>query len=462
MYKKNVHVHFVGIGGIGMSGIAQIISQQGHIVSGCDSNIDQKSIHDLKNLGCHIGTNNSTSLCQNNSIDTLVYSSAIAQSNPELIWARTRNIPIIHRSVMLAELMRTKYSIAVSGSHGKTTTSSLLGHVLLEAALDPTIIIGGHLQSINSNARYGQGKFLVAEADESDRSLLKLYPTLAIITNIDLEHLETYQNLHDVVDTFKNFLDRLPFYGKAIVCTESTSIKSLLPLKNNTAITYGLNKNADWSAQNIKHKADYSTYEAFYKGTLIGPVHIAMPGIHNVLNSLAVLAAAREIEISFKTITQGLSSFTGVDRRFTFKGTYKGAAIFDDYGHHPIEIRHTLETARRKTSGNIMMLFQPHRYSRTQALWNDFVNVLASSNIDYLIITDIYEASESPLKGITSKHLLASIKKVNPNLKAVYVPLEKDFLSLRKEISSNIKNGDLLLLQGAGKVNLISAQLISE
>lgn len=459
MYKKNSHIHFIGIGGIGMSGLAQLLAKQGYTVSGCDNNQNQKTIKDCQAAGCSIASGNFSDTCKNKNIDLFVYSTAIRPDNPELMFAQQHNIQTTHRSKILAELMRQKYGIAVSGSHGKTTTSSLLAHVLLEANLDPSIAIGGHLNSIDNNAHHGTGKFFVAEADESDRSLLNLSPSLAVITNIDLEHLETYKNLHDVTQTFEQFLDNLPFYGRAIVCTDSPQIRSFLPLKHNQAITYGLKHSADWTAKNIIHLPDYSTFDAWYQNKKMGSVQVALPGIHNVTNALSVLAVGYEIEIPFATCAQALKSFTGVDRRFTFKGTHQGAAVFDDYGHHPLEIKHTLETARRKTNGKIMMLFQPHRYTRTQKLWDDFVELFTTAPIDHLIITDIYEASETPLTGITSKDLIAAIKHKKPSLEAFYIPLKSDYSALEQQISLNLQNGDLLLLQGAGKVNQISTKL---
>lgn len=462
MYKKNSHIHFIGIGGIGMSGLAQILAKQGYTVSGCDSNTHQKTVFDAQQAGCSIAPENFSNACQNTNINLFVYTTAIRANNPEILFAQQHGIKTVHRAQILAELMRTKYGIAITGSHGKTTTSSLIAHLLLEAKLDPSIALGGHLHSINNNAHNGTGQFFVAEADESDRSMCELFPSIAVITNIDLEHLETYRNLHDITHTFEKFLDTLPFYGTAIMCTDSPQVKTLLPLQNNNAITYGVENNPDWHARNITYFPDYSTFDAYFKNQKMGPVHIALPGIHNVTNALAALAVGQELEIPFTTTVQALKSFTGVDRRFTFKGLCQGAAVFDDYGHHPLEIKHTLETARRKTQGKIMMLFQPHRYTRTQKLWNDFVELFTTAPIDHLIITDIYEASETPLPGITSKELIAAIKRKKPSLEAFYISLKPDYTVLEEQISSILKEGDLLLLQGAGKVNDIYAQLIKK
>lgn len=459
MYKKNFHIHFIGMGGIGMSALAQLLAKQGYTVSGSDSNQNQKTITDCQKAGCTLISDNAY---ENAHIDLFVYSTAIKPDNPALTFARKHTIATAHRSEILAELMRTKFGIAIAGSHGKTTTSSLVAHVLLEAGLDPSIAIGGHLNRINNNSYAGSGEFFVVEADESDRSMLNLSPALSIVTNIDLEHLETYQNLQDVTHTFKKFLDKLPCYGKAILCTDSEQVKALLPLKKNKAITYGIDAQADWTAKNIVHAPDYSTFDAYFKNNLMGSVRVALPGIHNVTNALSVLAVSKEIGISFEKSAKALASFTGVDRRFTFKGTCKGASIFDDYGHHPLEIKHTLETAQRKTKGKIMMLFQPHRYTRTYKLWDDFVDLFTKFPIDHLVITDIYEASEDPVPGVTSQNLVEAVKAKCPSLEVYYIPVTSEFSELKQHFSSTLSQGDLLILQGAGRVNSIYAQLIEE
>lgn len=462
MYKKGSHIHFIGIGGIGMSGIAHILLKQGYAVSGCDTNVHQKSVYDLQTLGAQISNEHNGHLCQDSSITLVVYSTAIKQDSKELVGARARGVTTVHRSHMLAEIMRTRFGIAVSGSHGKTTTSSLISHVLLEAEYDPTVVVGGHLQNTGSNAHYGTGQFCVVEADESDRSLLNLPTTVGVITNISFEHLETYKNLHDVTHTFETFLSQVPFYGKAVVCIECPNIRSLLPLKNTSTLTYGLSHKADWSAHNIVHTAQYSTYDAYYKGTKMGTIQMPMPGIHNVLNSLAALTVGHEIEIPFATLAQAIQSFKGVDRRFTFKGICNGASVFDDYGHHPTEIRHTIDSARRTTQGKVVMLFQPHRYSRTQGLWNEFIELFAHSKVDHVIITDIYAASENSIDGITSQKLAETIQYINPAISIAYVPLTQDFSTLKAAVLSSLKPGDVLILQGAGNVNALSSYLIAQ
>lgn len=352
MYRKKMHLHFVGIGGIGMSGIAKILRYQGYTISGCDNDMDQQSVRGLQALGCSIFYGNNTDACKDSSIDVLVYSSAINNQNPEIIAAQKRNIPTIPRALMLAELMRTKYSIAIAGSHGKTTTTSLISHILIEAHKDPTVIIGGVLKTISTNAQFGLGDFLVAEADESDRSLVHLQATIAVVTNINLEHLDTYHDIDDIKNTFKQFLDNLPFYGTAIVCNDNEQIRSLLPLTHSKTIKYGLTDNADIYANSITLDIDHSTFEVFYKGHSLGTVRTNMPGIHNVLNTLAALAVGLELEVPFETIQSALASFKGVERRFSFNGCYKGAEIFDDYGHHPEEIKNTVIVANKRKKEN--------------------------------------------------------------------------------------------------------------
>ncbi len=460
MYHKKIHIHFVGIGGIGMSGIAKILKNQGYNISGCDLDIEQRSIKELKKIGCEIIYGHNTQLCNDSSIDILVYSSAIKLSNPEIISAQQRGIPTIPRALMLAELMRTKYSIAIAGAHGKTTTTSMISHILIEAQMDPTVIIGGHLKNISENAQFGKGDFLVAETDESDRSLELLKPTLAIVTNIDLEHLETYKDLDDIKETFKKFLNNLPFYGKAILCIDDPEIRSILPLAHIKTLKYGIENQADTYARDINLLPTHSTYNLFNKNEFLGEIHINMPGKHNVLNSLAAITLCLDLEISFETIKNSLKNFKGIDRRFSFNGIFKGAEIFDDYGHHPIEILNTLHVARKRAKEKLHVVFQPHRFTRTHKLWNQFLEIFLNTKIDNLIITDIYPASEAPIENITSENFVKALKEINPDYPVTYVPLDKEFANIIKEINNIANENDLLLLQGAGKINLIATKLM--
>lgn len=455
MYKKKAHIHFVGIGGIGMSGIATILKSQGYEISGCDLDMDQISVKNLKAIGARVFHGNNTIHCQDAAIDILVYSSAIKTFNAEIISAQNRGIPTIPRAVMLAELMRTKYGIAISGSHGKTTTTSLISHILIEAAMDPTVIIGGHLKNISNNARLGDGDFLVAEADESDRSFLHLYAALAVVTNIDLEHLETYSDIDDIISTFKKFLNNIPFYGKAILCIDDANVRSLLPIAHLKTIKYGLTPIADYYATDIDLKPDHSMFCVWHKEQQLGTVQLNMPGRHNVLNSLAAIAVARDLDVPFETISRALINFKGIERRFCFKGLFGNAEFFDDYGHHPQEIYNTLLVAKNRAKKKLTVVFQPHRFSRTHKLWNEFIDIFMQSNIDNLIITDIYPASEAPIPEITSLNLVKALEARNPKFTISYAPFDAQFKAIRSILDPLIAADDLVLLLGAGKVNKI-------
>jgi UDP-N-acetylmuramate--alanine ligase len=510
MYKK-AHIHFVGIGGIGMSGIATILKYQGYTISGCDSDLDQHSIKNLTQIGCSIAHGNNSPACADPSIDILVYSSVIQGNNPEIVAAQQRGIATIPRALMLAELMRTKYSVAIAGSHGKTTTTSLISHILIEAQIDPTVIIGGHLQTISNNARFGESDFLVAEADESDRSFLHLQPTLAVVTNIDLEHLETYKDLEDIKHTFQQFLARLPFYGKAFVCADDENLASILPISHVTTVKYGLDSRNDIFAQNIQLNATHSTFDVYQKqkplscshpevtlsplapsspkaspgyrlsapspfapsasrseriegnvskGQLLGRVHLNMPGKHNILNALGALALSLDLEIPFDTIAAALANFQGVDQRFTYRGTFQGVRLFDDYGHHPKEIEVTLEVARQCTKNKICVIFQPHRYTRTYHLWDNFLEVFLNSKIDHLLITDIWPASEQPIPDVTSSRLAQELQAHNPSFSVSYAPYERSLEEIEAYVRANAHKYDLILFLGAGKVNKLAHTLL--
>lgn len=454
MYRKKVHLHFVGIGGIGMSGIAKILRYQGYTISGCDIDLDQQSIVDLNNIGCSIYEGNNTASCNDHSIDILVYSSAIQAHNPEIVAAQQRNIPTIPRALMLAELMRTKYSIAISGSHGKTTTTSLISHILIETKKDPTVIIGGHLKTISTNAQFGLGDFLVAEADESDKSLIHLQATLAVVTNISAEHLDVYKDVDDIKDTFKQFLNNLPFYGTAIMCIDNANVRSLLPISHIKTIKYGLDPAADIQAQEVILEPQFSTCKVQHQGTYLGSLTVPMPGNHNVLNALAATAVCLELEIPFDGIKAALESFKGVERRFSYNGTYKGAEIFNDYGHHPEEIKNTIEVAKKRKNkkGKLTVVFQPHRYTRTYALWDLFIETLLQSPIDHLIITDIYAASEQAIPEITAHNFVKALLKRHPHFSVAYVPYQEGFSLIQKNLDHLIGPDDLVLFQGAGNV----------
>lgn len=462
MYKKG-HIHFVGIGGIGMSGLAKILKSQGYQISGCDLDLEQQSVLDLIQAGCNIYKGNNTPYCDDTSIDILVYSTAIKPDNPEIKRAQERSIPTIHRSLMLAEIMRTKYSIAITGAHGKTTTTSLISHILIEAKKDPTVIIGGHLKNISANANLGTGDFLVAEADESDKSFLRLNPTLAVVTNIDLEHLDTYKDLEDIKNSFSQFLNNIPFYGKAFVCIDDPNIQEILQnLPHIKTIKYGLldqeNNKPDIFAKDINLEKDHSTFTVYQKNNPVplGKIYLNMPGRHNILNSLAAISVSLDLEIPFEIIAQALKNFGGIDRRFTYKGLYKGAELFDDYGHHPTEIYNTLLVARKRAKNKLIVVFQPQRFTRTHKLWQDFLNVFAYSPIDKLIITDIYPASEAPIENINSKNLVDQLKLKQPSCPVTYIPFDTNLEAILSELNPVLSQDDLVLLLGAGKVNKLA------
>ncbi|MCB9493253.1 MAG: UDP-N-acetylmuramate--L-alanine ligase [Epsilonproteobacteria bacterium] len=466
MYKKREHIHFVGVGGIGMSGIAEIVRLQGYPVSGCDGAAQSSKLNHLKGLGCTIYHGH----CKDhvNDADVLVYSSAIDQDNEEIAAAKTKGVPVISRALMLAELMRTKFSIAVSGSHGKTTTTSMISHILIEARLNPTVIVGGVLKNIASNAQLGQSDLLIAEADESDRSLLYLNPTMAVVTNVDAEHLDMYADLDDVKSTFKNFLERLPFYGKAFLCADDQPLVSLLPLPHICVTKYGFSDDADLQGEVVELGDTVSVFDVYsYKvdttgqrqRTLIGRMKLNMPGVHNVQNALAAIAVARECDVSFEVIAQALATFGGVERRFELKGICKGAELFDDYGHHPTEIKHTLTVARKRARKKLYVAFQPHRFTRTQKLWQEFVDVFCAQQdyvIDRLFIADIYPASEKPIAEITSFNLARAMAEQNPLLDVIYCA---SYEQVKDRALDILQEGDLFVTVGAGKINCVLAML---
>ena len=463
MYKKE-HFHFVGINGIGMSGIAKILHKQGHIISGCDLACDTTNIQELIDNNCKISNQHNSAICNDPSITTVVYSSDIPYHNQELTNARKKGIKTILRATILAEIMRTKFSIGVAGSHGKTTTSSMIAHILMHAQTNPTIIVGGIMHNIKNNAHYGKGKYTVAEADESDRSHLLLPVTLAVLTNIDFEHTNIYKNLNEVIETFKTYLNQLPFYGKSIICLDDQNIANIFSTIHSSMITYGTSDQANIQAINIQLDADKSSFDILDNRTqkILGSISMEMPSIYNVLNATAAITAALEIEIPFSIISQALQSFQGIDRRFTYKGMMKSPAvkIFDDYGHHPTEINHSLITARRKTKKKLIVVFQPQRYTRTYHLWNDFIKVFQSANIDHLIITDIAPSSEPAIENITGQRLAQEILNKNPSFSVHYTPFHTNLQEIKNSVLKVLSNDDLLLLLGAGKINNLDKQLL--
>ncbi len=445
MYKKTKHIHFVGIGGIGMSGIAELLLNLGYTVSGSD--LRQTDItRRLEGLGAHVCKGHDGTCI--GKADVVVVSSAVKEDNPEVIAARDAYIPVIPRAEMLAELMRLKkYGIAVAGSHGKTSTTSLVGCILAEAGLDPTVVIGGQVNSLGTNAKLGQGEFLVAEADESDGSFLQLSPVVEVVTNIDMEHLDYYRDLDEIKDVFVKFINKIPFYGAAILCLDDDNIASLLPRIQKRIITYGLTAQADVYGRELRTKGLTSHFEVCFGGAVLGEITLASPGRHNVLNSLAAIAVGLELEIPFDVISRALASFSGVQRRLQIKGEKNGITVIDDYGHHPTEIKATLSALRDAwPSRRRIIMFQPHRYTRTQALFQEFCTAFHDSDI--LILTEIYPAGEKPIEGVTAEALMNGIRKHGQ--RQVYLADTVD--DLPDMVLPMLEDGDILVTLGAGNI----------
>ena len=445
MYKRSYHIHFVGIGGIGMSGIAELLLNLGHKVSGSDLQ-ETEITRRLETLGATIFYSHQPQ--QVAGADAVVVSSAIDSDNPEVAAANMDyHIPVIRRAEMLAELMRLKYAVLVAGAHGKTTTTSMVGTVMAEGDLDPTVIIGGRLNAWGTNAKLGQGDFVVAEADESDGTFLLYSPTISVVTNIDTEHLDFFKDLDEIKETFLEFINKVPFYGLDILCLEDENIQGLLPQINKRMVTYGFSAQADFQARDLAFDGLNVSYRAFYRGQELGKVNLPIPGRHNALNSLAAVAVGHELEIPFSAICRGLQEMTGVQRRFQIKGEVNGVTVIDDYGHHPTEIKAVLKTMALSFPGRRrFVLFQPHRYTRTQALFEDFTTAFYQS--DVLIVTEIYAASEPVIPGVHAENLTIAMKD-HGHGNVRYIP---DHLALVPSLVEEVREGDVVLTLGAGNI----------
>jgi UDP-N-acetylmuramate--alanine ligase len=456
----------MGIGGIGMSGIAKVLRQQGYIISGCDNNLEQPTIKELITLGCIISSAHCKDECNNNNINYLIYSSAINLNHPEIVNAQSKNIKVIHRAELLAELMKKKFSIAIGGSHGKTTTTSLISQILLHSKIDPTVIIGGALKNLGSNAYLGDSNIMVVEADESDKSIEKLLPSIALITNIDLEHMDVFANIEEITNTFGKFINNVPFYGKVVICNDDINCQKLMKINQADYLTYGIDNNSDFMAKNIILEPKSCKYDLYIDNKLIAKIMLNIPGKHNILNSLGAIAATTILKIPTKLTIEALASFEGVERRFSFNGYYKGAAVFDDYAHHPTEIKATIEMANLSVKNKLRVVFQPHRYTRTQHLWHEFIDILTNCKIDELIVTDIYAAGEPEIENITSQRLLTEIKEKNfnknNNIIATYLSANDDFALIKSYLNSSIEDGDMILILGAGKVHQLAKCLANQ
>ena len=463
MFATSQHAHFVGIGGIGMSGIAEILLSLGMKVSGSD--LRRSAVTDrLAQLGATIYEGHSA--CNVAGATVVVTSSAVAVKNPEVLEAHALKIPVIPRAEMLAELMRLKYGIAIAGMHGKTTTTSMVASVLAAGGLDPTVVVGGRVDALGSNARLGTTQYLVAEADESDRSFLKLSPILAVVTNLDREHMDCYKDMADVERAFVDFMDRVPFYGAITACIDNQQLKGILTQVQRRVFTYGLSTEADYRLE-ILERAQAETIGAGQPTSLsrfmvhtvagpLGPFELHVPGRHNVLNATAAVAIARQLEVSPERIGEGLKRFRGVDRRFQLRGSARGVAVVDDYGHHPTEIRATLAAARECGYRRILVVFQPHRYSRTADLMDEFSSAFGAADI--VMVLPIYAASEEPIPGVTAEGLAERIKIEVGGPRVEFAP---DFAAAVSAITAAAQEGDLILTLGAGSVSQLAPQILA-
>ncbi|MBV9243043.1 MAG: UDP-N-acetylmuramate--L-alanine ligase [Acidobacteria bacterium] len=456
MFRHVKRIHFIGIGGIGMSGIAEVLCNLGFSVSGSDArrgkNTERlETLFDVKISEGHAAQNVGDA-------QVVVYSSAVKEDNPEIVAARERGIPVIPRAEMLAELMTLKpYAVAVAGTHGKTSTTSMIATVLGHAGVDPTTVVGGVVDTLGSNARLGASEWFVTEADESDRSFLMLYPTIAVVTNIDKEHMESYKGMDDVVQCFLDFVNKVPFYGAAVLCLDDPNIQLMMPRIKRRRVTYGLTAQSEISARNISYDGFGSRFTVVRRGEVLGQIELPVPGEHNVYNSLAATAVALELDVEFEKIVEAFRGFKNANRRFQFKGEVDGITVIDDYGHHPTEILATLSAAKNAAAGRRkVVVFQPHRYTRTKELMDDFV--VAFNNADVLYILDIYAASEAPIEGISAEVLTENIRRYG-HRSVNYIG---DVETAAERVVPQLQPGDFLITLGAGSVTRLSDEILEK
>lgn len=446
MFSSIKKIHFVGIGGIGMSGIAEILLDQGFKVSGSDRSTGEVTAR-LQTLGAEI-TEGHQPQNVGPDVDALVYSSAISPDNPELVEAQKRKIPIIRRAEMLAEVMRLKYGIGIAGTHGKTTTTSMVSLILMEGGLDPTVIVGGKLSGLGgTNARLGHGDFIVVEADEFDRSFLSITPTIAVLTTLETDHLDCYRDLEDIKGAFIQFANKVPFYGFIVLCLDEPALQDIMPrLTKKKTITYGMNPQADMQAVDIRFKDNTSTFVVQKENRELGQVSLQIPGRHNVQNALAAIAVGLELGVPFARVRQGIEKFTGVYRRWEKKGEVNGVTVYDDYAHHPTECRATLSGAKAGWRRRIVCVFQPHLYSRTRDFYEEFAKSFLLC--DVLVVTDVYPAREEPIQGITGE-LIANAAKQYGHKEVHYLSDKKGVPALLMNIT---KPADIVITMGAGDI----------
>ena len=450
MFEKFRTFHFVGVGGVGMSGIAEILLRQGYHVSGSDQNCSEL-VKRLQQLGARIEIGHRESNL--GQAQAVVYSSAIPPSNPELEGAKRLGLPLVHRAEMLAELMRFKKGITITGTHGKTTTTSMVAAILVQASLDPTVVVGARVPALDGNARLGAGDYFVAEADESDRSFLRLHPTYSVITNIDCDHMDEYEDLNDLEETFLQHMRTIPFYGKLVVCSDDPNLLRVMRNVHSPVITYGLKSSAEFCADNIRHRGFQTDYRVLRSGEPVGEIRLSLAGHHNILNSLGATALGVTLDIPFDAIQQSLAQFAGPERRLERKGEKHGILVLDDYGHHPAEIKASLE-ACAQFERRILLVFQPHRFTRTLHLREALAHSFGAA--DRLYLLDIYAAGEEPIEGVTSEQLAELIAEHR----------QVRYIASREEMSEVLavesKPGDLVLTMGAGDVWKIGETFLEE
>ena len=454
MFSSIRKLHFVGIGGIGMSGIAEILNAEGFAVTGSDRAASENTER-LQSLGITVLIgHDATNLAAD--VDALVYSSAVGSDNPEVAEAHRRKIPVIRRAEMLAEVMRLKYGIGIAGTHGKTTTTSMVSLVLMEGGIDPTVIVGGRLRGLaGSNARLGRGEFIVVEADEFDRSFLSITPTIAVLTTLETDHLDCYRDLDDIKSAFIQFAGKVPFYGFVVLCLDEPSLQDIMPKIKKKIVTYGLNGQADLQAVDIVHRQNMTKFTVLRDGKELGEIELQIPGDHNVQNALAATAVGLELQVPFSKVKAGIEKFTGVFRRWEVKAEIDGITVIDDYAHHPTEIRATLAGAKAGWRRRTVCVFQPHLYSRTRDFYDEFGR--AFFNADVLIVTDVYPAREEPIQGVTGE-LIANAAKEFGHKQAHYVPEKKDVPGFLMTIT---RPGDMVITMGAGDIWKFGEQFIS-
>jgi len=445
MFSSIKKLHFVGIGGIGMSGIAEILIDEGFSVTGSDRAASDNTER-LEALGAKVSVGHAAENLDPD-VDVLVYSSAVAPDNPEVQEARRRKIPVIRRAEMLAEVMRLKYGIGIAGTHGKTTTTSMVSLILMEGGIDPTVIVGGRLHGLaGSNARLGKGEFIVVEADEFDRSFLSITPTIAVLTTLETDHLDCYRDLEDIKSAFIQFAQKVPFYGFVVLCLDEPALQDIMPKIKKKIITYGLNGQADLQAVDIVHKQNVSRFTVVKEGQDLGEIELQIPGKHNVQNALAAIAVGLELKVPFGKVKAGIEKFTGVFRRWEVKADVDGITVIDDYAHHPTEIRATLAGAKSGWRRRVIAVFQPHLYSRTRDFYDDFGR--AFFNADVLVVTDVYPAREEPIQGVTGE-LIASAAKQYGHKQVHYVPDKKNVPEFLRGL---VQKGDIVITMGAGDI----------